>query len=279
MVQLVNVKAGNPGALRVVGETDEGGETGVIGDGVSVVVEANPVIPHGVGGTDIALVLRASRSDERVPVLYAYLGPVGGDEEQVVGVVHIVARPKREAQVVADNQPHTDTFVLEYRPLVARREEAVLVAVGVEVRLVHEGRLVIGTEEEAPVVERFLLLLGIVEPGGGYLLADERPADSDSCLVGGALEGLHRASVGCLRQFGAVGAEAGGEHLGQEGEVGFPFEASDASDGSAEVGFLVRPDDGVLENGYTEHSYQFSNNKRAKINDITITCKSFFSYR
>ena len=265
MVQLVNIKLCNPGALRVVGETDEGGETGVVGDGVSVVVEANPVIAYGVGSTYIALVLRASRGDERVPVLDAYLGPVGGDEEQVVGVVHIVARPEGEAQVVADNQPHTDTFVLEYRPVIARREETVLVAMGVEVRLVHECRLVIGAEEESPVVERFLLLFGIVEPSGGYLLADERSADGDPCLVGGALEGLHGASVGCLSQFGTVGTEAGGEHLGQESEVGFSFKAFDSSDGRAEVRFLVRPDDGVLENGYTEHECVVINNKPAKV--------------
>ena len=265
MVQLVNVKAGNPGALRVVGETDEGGETGVIGDGVSVVVEAYPVIPHRVGTAYIALVLRASRGDERVPVLYAYLGPVGGDEEQIVGVVHVVARPEREAQVVADNQAHTDSFVLEDCPFIARREEAVLVAMGVEVRLVHKGRLVIRTKEETPVVERLLLLFGIVETGGGYLLADERPADSNTCLVCSALEGLHGASVGCLRQFGTVGTEAGGEHLGQESEVGFPFKAFDSSYGSAEVRFLVRPDNGVLENGYTEHECVVINNKPAKV--------------
>ena len=74
--------------------------------------------PHTVTAHHIRLVLNGARHQQRLPVQRARCWPVGDIQRQVIIVA--VARPHREAQVVADQRQNAPAAPLEYHALVTR---------------------------------------------------------------------------------------------------------------------------------------------------------------
>ena len=85
---------------------------------VAAVVMPVAVGSHAVTAHHVRLVLNCTRYQQRLPVQGARCRPVGNIQRQVVIVA--VARPHREAQVVADQRQNTPAAPLEHHALVTR---------------------------------------------------------------------------------------------------------------------------------------------------------------
>ena len=246
MPQFLHVEVGYADTLFVVGETGDGLQACVVGDGVSVVVQAHPVFAHRVHRGNITLVLNGSRGYQHIPVLYAYGGPVCHYEQNVVLVFLPAPCPYGESQVVAYQESEACAAVgddlIIFRQL-ACGEELCLAAVGIEVAFVHEDRRLCRSQEEGAVVEPPLVL------------ADERADDSQMISIRAALQALHGLAVDSLRQLGTVGAEARAEHLRQQGYIGVSCQCSQALFRLPQIRLLICPSDGVLQQCYAHDGF------------------------
>ena len=104
MVEFVDVKFGYLGTFFIIGKRHNGLQASIIRHRVTIIVQAHTIITNAVNGCDIALVLCSASSDKCIPLLYAYVGPVGYYENDIIVISRLVARPNRETQVVANKQ-------------------------------------------------------------------------------------------------------------------------------------------------------------------------------
>ena len=245
MVQFLHVKSRNGGSLFIVGKSGNGIQMGIVGYRVPVVVQPECIVANGVHGGYVALVLHGACCHEGVPVLYAYLRPVGANEEDIVVVPRAVACPYRETQVIADEHLQPHALVGESVPFLGGGEESVLASVGIEMAFVLYLYGFKGLYQKAAIGQSFVRA------------ADERARHGYLIAVGSVLQGVHSLAVHGFGEVGSVSTEAGGKHLRQQSHIGHSSQCGKALGGGVQVRLFVHPRNGILQQCDAEHPFYF----------------------
>ena len=162
--------------------------------------------PGAVHADGKALVLDGAGTQQGVPGQDAFLGPVGGVEDGVVVVT--VAAERGEPQVVADEQQYPQAAELHHHAVAAGGVVERLAGVGEQVMLVIPPDIAVGQRKAKAVVD------GVAVAHG------QRAADGGIELAGLGPEPLHYWALHGLDDWGGVYVLSGGEHLGQDVDIG-----------------------------------------------------------
>ena len=131
-----DVKLYNACTLFVVCKTCHIFQSGVICHGVTVVMQSHSVVAYAIDSSDIALVLNSSCRNKCIPILYAYVGPVGYHQEDIIVITAAVACPNRETQVIANQQLYLHSFIFKGVALTCLLKELILTAMGIQVAFI-----------------------------------------------------------------------------------------------------------------------------------------------